>query len=167
MADTTPSNAIALQVQTPNAMNTMGNMLTVANGMQQVQTNNIVLGERKNLQQVLSNPEKYNDANGNPDYSRMIPDIMKAAPTTGPEYITKIVQGHQAATAAKDAVLGLEANKRAYVGRYLMIGGHHEYYRIVAMFGDRLQGGHGNRPGGIAAHGLENRSAAVQSERRR
>src|SRR4029079_17412896 len=50
-------------------------------------------------------------------------------------------------------------------GRYLMVGRDHEHKRVGAMFGDRLQGGYGDRGGGIAADRLEDRSAAVKAER--
>lgn len=120
-------NTIALKGQTPNFLNTMGNIMNVANTAQQIKRGNIAqegeqmtLDERKGLQQVLSNPDKYTDETGTPNYDSLIKDIMKAAPTTGPEYITKIIQGHIERTKSQSAFNQLGAEQKALVGQYFL-----------------------------------------------
>lgn len=120
-------NEIALKTQTPNPLNTMGNMLNLANqaqqyqlGQQSLQTNQMVLNERKNVSQVLSNPEKYAGSDGEPDYNRLISDVMKAAPTTGAQYVGNVIASHQAATQAKSALNTLSQQQREAVGQFVM-----------------------------------------------
>lgn len=120
-------NSIALQVQTPDAMKSIGGMLNIANTAQQIKQGNvalqkeqIILGERKGIQQLFSDPSKFNDADGNPDYNKLINEGMKVAPTTFPSMVPQIIQAHKSSIDAKAALNTLNEQQRTAVGRYVM-----------------------------------------------
>lgn len=92
----------------------------VAKAQADSQQSTIPLEERKAVAPILANLQSYSDENGNPDYNRLIPDVMKAAPTTGSQYIQNIATAATSATNAKSALNKLTDEQRQQVGQ--MIG---------------------------------------------
>ena len=80
----------------------------------------ISLNERQALIPLLKNLDSFSDPHGNPDYNRLIPAIMQAAPTTGSEYISQIARAAKESTDARTALNTLDASQQARVGQYLM-----------------------------------------------
>lgn len=128
MADYVP---IPTQTVTPDPMKSLSGMLNMAStvqGMQarnlamtgqdqQNQSNAITLGERKGMQQVLSDPSQWQNPDGSTDYNRLIPQVMKVAPTTGMDFIGKIAQTEKQATDAKQTIMNLDTSKRNALGQ--------------------------------------------------
>ncbi len=129
---------IALGVQVPDAMKSISGMLNFAgqaqnlkNSQQQYQAGNVALqqeqiklGERKGIQELFSDPSKFNDADGQPDYNKLINEGMKVAPTTFPTMVPQIIQAHTSSIAAKKAINDLSNEQRNSVGQYIMsLGG--------------------------------------------
>lgn len=128
MADYVP---IPLQTVTPDPMKPISGMLNIAStvqGMdaqklamtgqdQQNQAQGINLREKQGLQQVLSDPTKWQNQDGSTNYGALIPQVMKVAPTTGMDMIGKIAQTEQAATGSKQAILSLDTSKRQLLGQ--------------------------------------------------
>jgi hypothetical protein len=123
--------SIALASKAPDGMKAISGMLSVAKdvqGMQaqrlamtgQDQTNQnagIALNERKGLQQVFSDPTKWQNADGTTNYNALIPQVMKIAPTTGMDAISKIASTEKQSTDSQSTLLGLAASQRAYIGQ--------------------------------------------------
>jgi len=119
------AEAIALQVQQPDAFKSIGSMLGLANQAQNIQRGNIdlqqneiKLQERKGIQDLLSDPRKFQKSDGTPDYDKIIFDVTKVAPTTGPEFIPKIIQGFKDSAAAQQSLNTLNADQRKQVGEF-------------------------------------------------
>ena len=118
---------VALGIKVPDSMATLGSVMNTANAMQQYKLGNvelqkqqIMLGERKGIQDLFRNPQQFNDADGNPDYNRLINEGMKVAPTTFPTMVPQIIAAHQSSIAAKAAMNSLDKERRAAVGEYTM-----------------------------------------------
>jgi hypothetical protein len=75
MADPT----IALQVQTPNVLNTLGNVANVAQNITGLQQSRMDLQERNNLRQLSSNLKSYQTEDGGLDLNKLVNDATKAA----------------------------------------------------------------------------------------
>ncbi len=122
------------QVQTQNPMNSIGSMMNIATGAQnlqrgaqdielkklELQKNDISLAERKGIQDLFRNPEQFNDKDGNPDYNKLINEGMKVAPTTFPTMVPQIIAAHKSSIDAKAALNSLNDQQRnsaaAFVG---------------------------------------------------
>lgn len=120
-------NNIALQVQTPDAMKNIGSMLGIANSAQKLQQGNvelekhqIMLQERKGIQDLFRNPKQFTGEDGTPDYNKLIEEGMKVAPTTFPAMVPQIISAHKSSIEAKAALNTLNESQRASVGQYVM-----------------------------------------------
>lgn len=125
--------SIALGVQPVEPMKQLSSVLGIANGAQQLQNaqlanqqgqqdlqqKQISLQERQGAQGVLKNIKKYQDSQGNIDYTKLMPDIMAVAPTTGHEVINGVFQAQNSAAQAKTAINSLDADSRRTVGNML------------------------------------------------
>jgi hypothetical protein len=129
MPDIDPS--IALSAKAPDPMKSLSGLLDVAKGVQgmqaqrltmtgqdqQNQSNAISLGEKKAMQQALSDPTQYTGADGSIDWGKTLPLVMKAAPTTGMDVIGKMMNTQQAATTSKQLITNLDSSKRQMLGQ--------------------------------------------------
>ncbi len=88
-------------------------------GQQKLQQDQISLQERKNMQSVLSDPSNYTSEDGQIDFNKALPVIMKVAPTTGMEYVQHLMVAQQQATAAQRAVSAQTDENRARIGQAL------------------------------------------------
>lgn len=89
-------------------------------GMQQQNDSNaITLQERQALQGALKDPSAYTDQNGNVDYNKLLPMVMKLAPTTGAQHVQNIMAAQKAGTDAQSAINGLTTDARAHIGSTL------------------------------------------------
>lgn len=128
-------NAIALQVQTPNTMNTIGSMLDVARGAQalkgakqEYQSKGLELQkatqanqERLATQDFLSNPDNF-QTNGRIDLDK-VNTLTKIAPLTGPSTIEHLTRLGNAQTTAEQAKLAFNGQERSIVaGLYGILG---------------------------------------------
>lgn len=134
-------NSIALGVQVPDAMKNISGMLNFAgqaqnlqnqrqnllNAQQQFQKGGIELekeriqlGERKAIQDLFSDPSKFNDNDGNFDYNKLVNEGMKVAPTTFPTMVPQIIQAHKSSLEAKRALNDLDSQQRGAVGQFVM-----------------------------------------------
>lgn len=122
--------SIPLQTQTANPMGMLSSVLNIKSQQQQLQnaqlanqqgqtdlqSSQIALQEKQGVQGVLKNIKQYQDSQGNIDYNRLMPDIMAVAPTTGAGVMNNVFQAQSAATNARKAVVGLDADTRNIVG---------------------------------------------------
>lgn len=125
--------SIALGVQQPNTMQTLSSMIGLKTQLQQqqlqqqsMQSNDmanqqsaIALQERQGVQGVLKNINSYKDIEGNIDFNKLGADVYAVAPTTGSQVMQGVTQAQTAATNAKAAVNGLDADTRSQVGNIL------------------------------------------------
>lgn len=121
-------NAIALQVQTPNSMNTIGSMLDVARGAQalkgqrqQIESQGLELqkqrqanDERLRLQDFMSQPDNF-QTNGRIDLDKVNKAIPAIAPLTGAKVIEHLTTLGNAQTGAEQAQLGFTGQERSIV----------------------------------------------------
>ncbi len=117
---------IANGVQT-QGLQPIAGMLNLASGAQNLRRGNvelqkeqIQLGERKNIQQLFSNPDAFKGADGDVDYNRLITEGMKVAPTTFPQMIPQIITAHTAGLQAKKALNEVNQQVRDQAGQYIM-----------------------------------------------
>ena len=120
------SAPVAQNVQAPNFASTLSGLMGIQQQGQNLQTSRmqnqqsaIDLQETKNAQGLMSNIKSYQDNQGNIDFTKLIPDMMQAAPKNGSAYLTRIAQMQQAHTDAANSVNTLDANARAQVGSIL------------------------------------------------
>lgn len=99
--------------QQPTGVQTMGQMVGIANALQQNQAlknQNVQSGidaqETQNLQPILRNTDAYTDAQGNIDFNRAVPMIMAAAPKNGASVLANLATSQQQRTAAQNAIQG-------------------------------------------------------------
>lgn len=120
-------NNIALGVQVPDSMKSISGMLNFvgqAQGVQQrnleLEKNRIILGERKGIQQLFSDPSRFTGEDGTPDYNKLISEGMKVAPTTFPTMVPQIISAQKEGTAAKSALNNLNEQQRVTVSQFVM-----------------------------------------------
>ena len=112
-------NTIALQVQTPNALATLGNVASTASAIQGIKGQQIAneanaasLKEKQNIRALMQNGGKeFMDDQGNFDWNKATPAIMQAAPTTGADYLSGMFGAVQQAQAAQKAILELSKDQ--------------------------------------------------------
>lgn len=85
-------------------------------GQVSLQGSQIELGERQNVQKLLANIKPFQDEQGNLDFNKLFPEVMKVAPTTGSGVLQHLYDAQQSATAAKSAVTSVDAATRKMVG---------------------------------------------------
>jgi hypothetical protein len=68
--------------------------------------------EQQAVKNFLSNPDNYQDENGNADYSKLQKNVMALAPTTGSAIIQNIANTQTAQTNAKQSFLNLGKSER-------------------------------------------------------
>lgn len=122
-------NTIALQVQTPNTFQTLGNVLNVASGLQTLQQQKQQIGltgielqakeqankERQALIDWKSNPNNFM-TNGMVDLDKVNSVVPKIAPQTAPAVIADFTKLAHAQTDAAQAKLNFTGSERAIVG---------------------------------------------------
>lgn len=111
----------------PDAMKSISGMLNLSNQAQQLRQGNvalqkeqIVLGERKGIQELFKNPAAFTGEDGQPDFNKLINEGMKVAPTTFPTMVPQIIQAHKSGLDAKAALNTLTGDQRNQVGQYVM-----------------------------------------------
>ncbi|NYS10341.1 hypothetical protein HZT44_19315 [Ralstonia pickettii] len=130
--------SIPLQIQQPDSMKTLSSVLGLASTAQNMQAQKlamqgqeqrntsdlITLQERQNLAGLMKDITPFQNPDGTLDMNKLMPAVMKAAPTTGPQALQGIYQAQTQATQARDAVNALDENERAYVGKVVtsMVG---------------------------------------------
>ena len=112
--------SIPLQASNQGGMQTFAQMAGLANTMQGMQARqlqmqgmqnqNVQTGidaqEMQNLQPVLRNIDDYTDPNGNIDFNKFVPAVMKVAPKNGMAVIQQAALGMQQKAAAQNAISG-------------------------------------------------------------
>lgn len=111
--------SIPLGIKQPDQMQNLSSLLSVAKGAQDVQTGGMVLNERKAMQQVLSDPRNYLGDDGNVDFDKAVPAIMRVAPTTGTQYVQGLMTAQKQHTEAVQAVNNLTTDNRMKAGSVL------------------------------------------------
>lgn len=126
-------SSIPLGVQQVNPMQSLASVVGVAGGVQnlrnaQVQNQaltqdaeqgRITLQERKNMQQVLSDPSNYTGDDGKIDMNKALPIFAKAAPTTWSDYASKLLTAQKQSTDAARAVNEQTDENRSRIGQAL------------------------------------------------
>ena len=120
------SAPVATGVQTPNFASTLSGLMGIQQQGQNLQAsrmqnqqNAIDLQETQNAQGLMRNIKSYQDNEGNVDFTKLIPDMMQAAPKNGAAYLTRIAQMQQAHTDAANSVNTLDAGARGQVASML------------------------------------------------
>jgi len=123
----TVSNIAATGYNPPSPMDTMGNMVNLARGVQGYQTGQIqqekqaidlqaqrqANQERQNVIQLVQNdPDFKPGPDGIIDQSKVMPKLMQAAPQTYGQYAQNINQANGANTTVNNALLGLDKDTR-------------------------------------------------------
>lgn len=115
---------VGLGVKVQQPFETLGNVVNMANTVQQMQRGNIalqtedmVLRERQGVQQFLSNPRNYMNERGEVDSQKLQSSIMSIAPTTGSEYVKQVTEAQKVGTEAKKALNELSEQERGIVGK--------------------------------------------------
>jgi hypothetical protein len=118
--------SIPLGIKQPDQMQNLSSLLGVANGMQTLQQNQqktqqggMDLQERQGMQQFLSDPSNFTDAQGNLDPAKMQAGASRFAPTTGFKYMQAAAEAHKAHTEATKALNSLTADNRTQIGSVL------------------------------------------------
>ena len=114
------ADAVALGIQTPNAMQSLGQVMNIANGAQQLQAGQIAnqanastLQEKQNIRGLFADGgKKYMDENGNLDFNKLGPDMLAAAPTTGAQTMQQMYGAQKDAVAARSSLLSLDTSAR-------------------------------------------------------
>jgi hypothetical protein len=90
---------VGLGVKVQDAFTPIKNVLDIAGSAQQLQrhgmaaqTEQMVLQERQQVQQYLSNPRNYTNERGEVDFQKLAPAILQIAPTTGSQYIQHVAR---------------------------------------------------------------------------
>lgn len=98
-------------IQQNNPMQTFGNMVGIANAVQQnkaLQNQNVGSSidaqETQNLQPLLKDVGSYTDERGNVDFNKLVPMVMQAAPKNGANVINNMAQAQQQRAAAQNAI---------------------------------------------------------------
>lgn len=127
-------SSIPLGVKQPDTMSTLGGMLNVASGAQNLknsqqayeagkvslESNKAILQERNNVRSLFQDPANIMDAEGNIDFNKAGPKIMEAAPTQGGQILTSLITAQRDSVAAKQSLLSLNENQRAATGQFVM-----------------------------------------------
>lgn len=111
--------SIPLQVRSPDPMGTLSSVLGIQRQQQENAQAGIALKERQGVQGVLSNIKNYTDANGNVDLTKLTPDIMSVAPTTGSQVLANVAQQQTAAITAKQSWSDLSDSTRQRFGKIM------------------------------------------------
>lgn len=116
MADPT----IALQVQTPNVLNTLGNVANVAQNITGLQQSRMDLQERNNLRQLSSNLKSYQTDDGGLDLNKLVNDATKAAPKLGAQWAGQVASAHAEGIAVNQSLMNLSEQQRQSVGSLIL-----------------------------------------------
>jgi hypothetical protein len=128
MAELLNVTPVAGQIKPVQGMS-LGEMVNVARGAQNYQREGISLtleqqqeAERARLQEFLARPENY-QSNGRMDLDKMNAEVMRIAPLTGAEVVSKLTGLSTAQTQASQASQNLTQDQRAIVASRLgMLG---------------------------------------------
>lgn len=117
---------IALGAKAPDPMQNLSGLLNVANGaqtfrqnQQKTQQGSIDLQERQGVQSVLADPSNYTDQDGNIDFNRALPAVMRVAPTTGMKYVQDLMTAQKQQVDAKQSLNNLTTDVRTQAGKVL------------------------------------------------
>lgn len=118
MADIDTS--IALKVQTPNMMNTLGNIASTAGALQQVKQGQMDLEERNKLRDLSKNLGQYKTEDGGLDMNRLVNDAVQTSPKLGAQWATQIAGAHAEGIAVNGALNTLSEQQRNIMGQTVM-----------------------------------------------
>jgi hypothetical protein len=127
------ASSIPLGIQQVNPMQSLASMVGVAGGIQGIKSQQlqmqgqqqqntegaISLKERQAASAVLSDPANYTGEDGQVDFNKALPAIMKVAPTTGMTYIQHLMTAQQNATTAQRAISAQTDENRGRIGQVL------------------------------------------------
>ncbi len=91
-------------LQTPNPMQTLGQVAGVAQQVNQATQSGIDTKETQALQPILRDVNAYSDHLGNIDFNKLVPMVMSAAPKNGASIISNMSAAQQQKTAAQNAI---------------------------------------------------------------
>lgn len=110
-------NQIALQVQTPNTLNTMGNMVNMASGMQNLKQGQMDLEERNKLRELASNLDAYKTSDGGLDLNKLVDDSIKTSPKLGAQFAQQVASAHAEGIAVNKSLNDLSEQQRGIIGQ--------------------------------------------------
>lgn len=115
---------VGLGVKVQQPFETLGNVVNMANTVQQMQRGNLalqtedmVLRERKGVEQFLANPGNFINSDGSIDPNKLQIGLMRIAPTTGHLYAQPTMEAHKVGTEAKKALNELSEQERGIAGK--------------------------------------------------
>ena len=86
---------------------------------QNAQQGDIDLIETQKYRGIVQNIKNYQNENGDLDFSKLIPDVMRAAPKNGPAFLQRLAQAQTTATTSKREINSLTDEARSRVGSVL------------------------------------------------
>lgn len=86
---------------------------------QNAQQGDIDLSETQKYRGIVQNIKNYQNENGDLDFSKLIPDVMSAAPKNGPAFLQQLAQAQTTATTSKREINSLTDEARSRVGSVL------------------------------------------------
>lgn len=113
-------NTIATQVQTPNLMNTLGNVMNVANSATALKQNQMDLQERNSLRELSKNLDKFKTPDGNLDINNLANEATKVSPKLGAQWATQIAQAHAEGVVVDKALNELSEQQRGIIGQMVL-----------------------------------------------
>lgn len=118
---------VGLGVKVQQPFETIGGVLNIANTAQQMQRSNIglqtedmVLRERKAVGEYIANPKNYTNERGELDFPKLQSSILSIAPTTGSEYIKHVTEAQRAGTEARRSLNAATKEELGAVGTLAM-----------------------------------------------
>jgi hypothetical protein len=118
---------VGLGVKVQQPFETIGNVMNIANTAQQMQRGNLalqtedmVLRERKGVEQFLANPRNYMNERGEVDFPKLQSSVLSIAPTTGSQYIQHVTEAQKAGTEARRALNTASEEERKIAGTLAM-----------------------------------------------
>lgn len=115
--------SIYSNIQQPNTLGNLGNLVNVASGVQNYQSGQINLQVQQQAnrerQAVLPLMSQFMQPDGTFDLQKAGPAIMSVAPQTGADYISKLAGTNQATAIANNDLLNYDKNTIDQVGQTL------------------------------------------------
>lgn len=86
---------------------------------QNAQQGDIDLSETQKYRGIVQNIKNYQNEQGDLDFSKLIPDVMSAAPKNGPTFLQQLATAQTTATTSKREINSLTDEDRARIGNVL------------------------------------------------
>lgn len=112
--------SIALKVQTPNMMNTLGNIASTAGALQQVKQGQMDLEERNKLRDLSKNLGQYKTEDGSLDMNRLVNDAVQTSPKLGAQWAQQIASAHVEGIAVNKELNNLSEQQRGIMGQTVL-----------------------------------------------